>query len=287
MRGREAQGLRRPVVAALLALLVGGCPRSADRERGRPPPLEASSASHVAGGTLDARASLPAPALAPAFRERASDRARLVADIRAQGVHDKRVLAALRKVPRHAFVPAAYAGEAYDDMPLPIGHGQTISQPFIVAFMTEAVAPQPTDRCLEIGTGSGYQAAILAELCARTYSIEYLPAVARFGQHNLRALGYGPGRVALRVGDGYLGWPEAAPFDAIIVTAAPEHVPQPLLDQLAVGGRLVIPVGTNSGIQWLETWTRRRAGGGPGAFDHHRSLPVRFVPFLGERGSAP
>ncbi len=269
----------RNVLGALLALLVGGCPKSADQERSQPALFEAS---HPASSTL----ALP-PHRAPAFNERVEERAHLVDEIARHGVHEKRVLTALRRVPRHAFVPRAYAEEAYDDAPLPIGHQQTISQPFIVAFMTEAVSPRPTDRCLEIGTGSGYQAAVLAELCARTYSIEYLPAVARFGERNLRALGYSPERVALRVGDGNRGWPEAAPFDAIIVTAAPERVPQPLLDQLAIGGRLVIPVGPDMGVQWLEIWTRVKAGSGRGALRHHRSLPVRFVPFLGDAGSAP
>ncbi len=277
MRGPpvRAHGFWRSVSGALLALALVGCPRSADRERSHPPPLEASGPAQSALA--------PAPAPPAAFAERSRERARLVERIEAQGIHNERVLAALRKVPRHTFVPATYADEAYDDAPLPIGHGQTISQPFVVAFMTEAVSPRASDRCLEIGTGSGYQAAILAELCARTYSIEYLPGVARFGKRNLRDLGYGPGRVALRVGDGYRGWPEAAPFNVIVVTAAPEHVPQPLLQQLAVGGRLVIPVGGSSGIQWLETWSRDRTG----ALSHHRTLPVRFVPFLGDAAVSP
>ncbi len=200
----------------------------------------------------------------------------------AEGIRDPRVLAAMRRVPRHEFVPAASQAEAYADRPLSIGHGQTISQPFVVATMTEAAAPRATDRCLEIGTGSGYQAAILAELCGRTYSIEYLAPIARFGEQNLRRAGYPEDRVALRVGDGYHGWPEAAPFDVILVTAAPERVPQPLLDQLAVGGRLVIPVGPQSLGQDLERWTRLRAGRGTDAFRVERLLGVRFVPFLGD-----
>lgn len=280
MRGPRVQAPRWRIAAVgVLALLLGACPRSTDQEQSPPRPLASQQGSSAT----------PAPAAerGPAFRERTRERRHLVDDIAAQGVRDRRILAAFRAVPRHAFVPAAYAREAYDDAPLPIGHGQTISQPFIVAFMTEAVRPRPTDRCLEVGTGSGYQAAILAELCARTYSIEYLPAVARFGEANLRALGYGPERVQLRVGDGYRGWPEAAPFDAIIVTAAPDHVPEPLLDQLAVGGRLVIPVGSRAGIQWLEIWTRLGKGSGPGTLRHHRSLPVRFVPFLGDAGAPP
>lgn len=200
----------------------------------------------------------------------------------AEGIRDPRVLAAMRAVPRHRFVPAAAQADAYADRPLAIGHGQTISQPYVVAFMTEAAAPRPSDRCLEIGTGSGYQAAVLAELCRKTYSIEYLAPVARFGEENLRGAGYPEARVALRIGDGYHGWPEAAPFDVILVTAAPEQVPQPLLDQLAVGGRLVIPVGPQSLGQDLERWTRQREGRGRDAFRVERLLGVRFVPFLGE-----
>jgi protein-L-isoaspartate(D-aspartate) O-methyltransferase len=198
-----------------------------------------------------------------------------------RGIEDERVLAAMRRVPRHRFVPIVSIGEAYADRPLPIGGGQTISQPYIVAFMTQAAEVRPGNRCLEIGTGSGYQAAVLAEVCAATYSIEYLPEVARYGAANLRATGYGPDRVVLRVGDGYQGWPEAAPFDVILVTAAPDHVPRALLEQLAPGGRLVIPVGP-SGDQDLERWTRVRAGTDTDAFRRERLLGVRFVPFLGD-----
>lgn len=280
--GGRASRLWYSVLGALLS--ISGCTKKPDSERGKPPPLEASRPAGQASGP---EAAAKPPTRAGAFEERKRERDALVDDIAAQGVHNARVLAAFRRVPRHAFVPGALARAAYDDTPLPIGHGQTISQPFIVAFMTEAVAPRATDRCLEIGTGSGYQAAILAELCARTYSIEYLPAVARFGADNLRALGYGPARVQLRVGDGYRGWPEAAPFDAIIVTAAPDHVPKPLLDQLAVGGRLVVPVGGRWDVQWLEIYKRVRAGNAPAALEHHRSLPVQFVPFLGDAGTAP
>ncbi len=145
----------------------------------------------------------------------------------AQGVSDPRLLAAMRRVPRHLFVPPELERLAYSDRPLPIPGGQTISQPYIVAFMTEAANISPSERCLEIGTGSGYQAAVLAELCAETYSIEYLPEVAAFGRANLDRAGYLE-RVELRVGDGYGGWPERAPFDVILVTAAPDEVPQPL-----------------------------------------------------------
>jgi protein-L-isoaspartate(D-aspartate) O-methyltransferase len=200
--------------------------------------------------------------------------------IAAQGVSDARVLAALRRVPRHLFVPPELEQLAYSDGPLPIPGGQTISQPYIVAFMTEAADISPSARCLEIGTGSGYQAAVLAELCGQTHSIEYLPEVAAFGRANLDRAGY-LGRVELRVGDGYGGWPERAPFDVIIVTAAPEEVPKPLLAQLSVGGKLVIPVGPDGGRQRLERWTRIRPGAAEDAFDRQTLLSVQFVPFLG------
>jgi protein-L-isoaspartate(D-aspartate) O-methyltransferase len=201
--------------------------------------------------------------------------------IEARGVKDPRVLAAMRSVPRHAFVPEPERRRAYVDDPLPIGYGQTISQPYIVALMTEAVAPTPSDRCLEIGTGSGYQAAVLAELCHEVYSIEYIPELAEQAKQNLRAAGYGADRVHLRTGDGYKGWPEAAPFQAIVVTAAPERVPQPLRDQLAIDGRMVVPVGPTGGVQELELWTRTRGGRGDDAFDVKKLADVSFVPFLG------
>lgn len=193
--------------------------------------------------------------------------------IEARDVRDPRVLAAMRAVPRHRFVPALLVNEAYDDHPLPIGEGQTISQPFIVAAMTEQLRLAGGERVLEVGTGSGYQAAVLAQLGADVYSIEILEPLARRAEATLRELGYA--QVRVRAGDGYLGWPEAAPFDAIIVTAAPDHVPQPLVDQLKVGGRLVIPVGTL--LQELLLITKTGRG------TETRSLiPVRFVPMTGE-----
>jgi protein-L-isoaspartate(D-aspartate) O-methyltransferase len=148
--------------------------------------------------------------------------------------------------------------------------------------MTQAAAPEAIHKCLEIGTGSGYQAAVLAELCKKVYSIEYLEDVAKFGRDNLRAAGYPEARVALRVGDGYRGWPEAAPFDVILVTAAPDHVPKPLLEQLAMNGKLVIPVGGESAVQELERWTRIAPGMGTTAFRREQLMGVRFVPFLGD-----
>jgi protein-L-isoaspartate(D-aspartate) O-methyltransferase len=214
----------------------------------------------------------------------AAERRRLADQIKDDGVRDPRVLAAMARVPRHLFVPDSLRDEAYRDRPLPIGSGQTISQPYVVAAMSEAAEIQSGENCLEVGTGSGYQAAVLAELCKKVHSIEYLADVARFGERNLRRAGYGPDRVVLRVGDGYAGWREAAPFDAILVTAAPERVPPPLLAQLRKGGHMIIPVGPD-GEQWLERWTRRGDGTDPKAFQTERLMGVRFVPFLGDGGS--
>jgi len=172
----------------------------------------------------------------------AARRAKMVeTQIAARGVRDPRVLAAMRKVPRHMFVEPAARGEAYEDHPVPIGNNQTISQPYIVALMTELLELPPHARVLEIGTGSGYQSAVLGEIAAEVYSIEILPDLAQAAADKLKELGYA--NVEVRAGDGYRGWPEHAPFDGIIVTAAPERIPQPLVDQLSVGGRMVIPVG--------------------------------------------
>jgi len=213
--------------------------------------------------------------------EFASARARMVEEqlsAPGRGITNARVLAAMRKVPRHEFVPEEVRRRAYGDHPLPIGHGQTISQPFIVAFMTERLEPQPTDKVLEIGTGSGYQAAVLAELVAQVYTIEIIEPLARRAAADLKRLGYT--NVTVRAGDGYKGWPEAAPFDAIIVTCAPDHVPQPLVDQLKEGGRLVIPVGPS----WdQELYLLRKQAG---RIEQRAVLPVRFVPMTGPQGSA-
>jgi protein-L-isoaspartate(D-aspartate) O-methyltransferase len=193
--------------------------------------------------------------------------------IAARGVRDQRVLQALRDVPRHLFVPPQMQPYAHLDNPLPIGHEQTISQPYIVGFMTEALKLKPEDRVLEVGTGSGYQAAILSVLAREVYSIEIIEPLAAEASKRLRQLGYA--NVHVRAGDGYRGWPAAAPFNAIIVTAAPGHVPQPLLDQLAPGGRLIVPVGKNS--QTLTRISRTSTG-----FKTERLLAVRFVPMTGE-----
>jgi protein-L-isoaspartate(D-aspartate) O-methyltransferase len=201
------------------------------------------------------------------------------------GTDGARVRRALLCVPRHRFVPKALRPLAYTNRPLPIGHGQTISQPAVVAVMSAAVAPEPGDRCLELGTGSGYQTAVLAELCAEVYSIEYVAELAQAAEQRLRAAGYGPDRVKLRCGDGFSGWPEAAPFQVILVTAAPEQMPAPLLAQLAMGGRLLAPLGREDSVQTLELWRRTGAGNGPEAFARETLMPVRFVPFVGRAQS--
>jgi protein-L-isoaspartate(D-aspartate) O-methyltransferase len=191
-------------------------------------------------------------------------------------IKDGRVLAAMRAVPRHLFVPTPDAPDAYDDRPLPIGHGQTISQPYIVALMTELVRPAPGDRALEVGTGSGYQAAVLASLVSHVYTIEIVPSLARDAEARLKKLDCD--NVTVRAGDGYGGWPEHAPFDIIVVTAAPERVPEPLLQQLKPGGRLVVPVGSKFGIQELQLLEKDSSG----ALRTTRVATVRFVPLLRE-----
>lgn len=189
-------------------------------------------------------------------------------------IKDPRVLAAMGTVPRHEFVPDEQRPFAYADSPLPIGYGQTISQPFIVAFMTEKLAPKPTDRVLEIGTGSGYQAAILSGLVAEVYTIEIIAPLAGNAEKVLQRLKYK--NIKLRAGDGYQGWPEAAPFDAIIVTCAPEKIPQPLIDQLKDRGRMIIPVGP-SYDQRLYLLEKRGQ-----QIQQQAVLPVRFVPMTGK-----
>lgn len=214
------------------------------------------------------------PAVAPDQTSFEDARARMVAEqIEARGVRDPRTLAALRKVGRHLFVPPSEVAEAYADHPLPIGHGQTISQPYIVAFMTEALGLTGGETVLEIGTGSGYQAAVLGEIVARVYSIEIVEPLASEAKERLARLGYG--NVEVRAGDGYQGWPEAAPFDGIMVTAAAPRIPEPLKQQLKDGGRLVIPVGDL--FQELVVVTRRGA-----RFEEKSVLPVRFVPMTGQ-----
>jgi protein-L-isoaspartate(D-aspartate) O-methyltransferase len=193
--------------------------------------------------------------------------------IKARGVKDQRVLSAMLKVERHLFVPKEYQTSAYSDQPLPIGEGQTISQPYIVALMTELLELKGGEKVLEIGTGSGYQAGVLAELVSEVYSIEIIETLANSAKNLLLNLGYK--NINVKAGDGYLGWPEVAPFDAIIVTAAPDHIPKPLLEQLKEGGRMVIPVGTYS--QELKKIIKRA-----GKIETTGVIPVIFVPMTGE-----
>ncbi len=214
------------------------------------------------------------PRISPEEKEFAEQRREMVAaEIERRGVEDKQVLQAMRAVPRHLFVPRDLQQMAYMDAPLPIGEGQTISQPYIVALMTEMAEIAPGEKVLEIGTGSGYQAAVLAELTDKVFTIEILPKLAVQAEHRLQALGYA--QVHLRTGDGALGWPEEAPFDAILVTAAPEQIPQPLLDQLAEGGVLVAPTG-QIGTQQLRR-IRRKNGK---ITEDEEAIPVSFVPMV-------
>jgi protein-L-isoaspartate(D-aspartate) O-methyltransferase len=193
--------------------------------------------------------------------------------IESRGVKDKLVLDAMQQVPRHLFVPEGFRDQAYSDGPLPIGEGQTISQPYIVALMTELLGLKGGEKVLEIGTGSGYQAAILAEIAEEVYTIEIICSLAQSAERKLKEMGYQ--NITVRCADGYQGWAEHAPFDAVIVTAAPDHIPQPLIDQLKVGGKLVIPVGDV--FQELMVVTRTVTGS-----KQMNVIPVRFVPMTGE-----
>ncbi|MBC7317969.1 protein-L-isoaspartate(D-aspartate) O-methyltransferase [Candidatus Bipolaricaulota bacterium] len=212
----------------------------------------------------------------PTEEELARARRELVAELREKGIRDPRVLSAMEKVPRHLFVLPEYLPWAYDDRPLPIGLGQTISQPYIVALSTEALELSGEEKVLEIGTGSGYQTAILAELAKEVFTVERLPELSWEARERLRKLGYR--NVHFRIGDGTRGWPEEAPFCAILVTAAAPKVPQSLLAQLSEGGRLVIPVG---GRFHQDLWLVRKEGG---RLVYEHLCPVSFVPLIGEEG---
>jgi protein-L-isoaspartate(D-aspartate) O-methyltransferase len=196
--------------------------------------------------------------------------------MRARGIDDEKVIDAFLRVERHRFVPDRYIPHAYEDRPLPIGEGQTISQPYIVAFMTHVLDLSRADKVLEIGTGSGYQAAILGELCENVYTIEVIPSLGRKAEGLLKELGYE--NVRVKIGDGYEGWKEYAPYDAIIVTCAPTHVPQPLKEQLKEGGRMVIPVGEANNQMLI---LLRKMGN---RLKEEKRLPVRFVPMVNETG---
>jgi protein-L-isoaspartate(D-aspartate) O-methyltransferase len=235
------------------------------------PPAESQGAAPGAIG--------PAPPMAPTaptLTDEFADRrvAMVSQQIEARGIKDERVVEVMRRVPRHQFVPADMASKAYADHPLPIGYGQTISQPYIVALMTEALSIQPGEKVLEIGTGSGYQAAVLAELGAEVYSVEILPELAQQATDRLRRLGYE--KVQVLNADGYFGWQQHAPYDAIIVTAAPDHLPQPLVSQLRDGGRLIVPIGPQGAIQTL--WLFVRSGDDLQASNLGE---VVFVPLIG------
>ena len=230
--------------------------------------------SLVLGGCLLVTACTAEPAVSRGAGDWEARRNRMIeSQLRARGIADPRVLDAMRRVPRHLFVPEEYRWRAYDDSPLPIGHDQTISQPYIVGYMSEALELRPTDRVLEIGTGSGYQAAILGELAAQVYTIEIVPELAERARGALSAAGYQ--NVHVRQGNGYLGWPDAAPFDRIIVTAAPDKVPQALVDQLAVGGIMVVPVGGVYDDQVMTILRKTDKG-----VITRETLPVRFVPMV-------
>lgn len=249
------------------------------------PRVTATRASRLRGWTLGlvcmpvaACAQSPGTAIPEALTDEAAAERRHMVEhqLAARGIDDPRVLDAMRKVQRHRLVPEALAREAYDDRPLPIGHGQTISQPYIVALMTRLADVSPTDRVLEVGTGSGYQAAVLAELAGQVYTIEIVAPLAEQAARDLRALGYD--NIEVKAGDGYAGWPEHAPFDAIVVTAAPERIPAPLLEQLKPGGRLVIPVGPLHSAQELRLVEKQQDG----SVRERGVIPVRFVPLTGD-----
>jgi len=213
----------------------------------------------------------------PAFTERIEERTKMVAwQIQARDVKDPNVLKAMRVVPRHAFIRFSEQRYAYADHPLPIGYDQTISQPYIVAFMTEALKLRPNSKVLEIGTGSGYQAAVCAEIAQQVYTIEIVEGLAKRAKKCLKELGYP--NVFVRFGDGFFGWPDVAPFDAIIGTAAAGRIPEPLLEQLKPGGRMILPVEGSFGFQHLVVITKDKKG----KISKKNVMPVRFVPITGE-----
>lgn len=244
-------------IVVILVTVIASCTRK--RENGAPlPPSSVESDAERTDGQL--RSQMVAQQLA------------------GRDITNQRVLDAMGRVPRHKFVPPRLQRLAYDDRPLPIGHGQTISQPYIVALMTQLVDPKPTARALDVGTGSGYQAAVLAELAKDVYSIEIVAPLADEARRRLQSLGYQ--NIEVRHGDGYRGWPEQAPFDVIVVAAAPDHVPQPLVEQLAPGGKMVIPVGD----WWQELLVVEKAENG--TVDRRSVAPVAFVPMTGEAESS-
>jgi protein-L-isoaspartate(D-aspartate) O-methyltransferase len=250
------------IVLAAAILIAGACSASSEGN----PSTTAPSTNTLPAQTSEAAGS----AVDDGYTERRS--VMVERQIEGRNVSDPTVLEAMRTVPRHAFVPERLVDSAYGDRALPIGHGQTISQPYIVAVMSELLEIEPGETVLEIGTGSGYQAAILAEMGVEIYSIEIIPELAAEAESRFNTLGY---QVTTLTADGYFGWEEHAPFDAIIVTAAPDHVPQPLVNQLAVGGRMVIPIGPVGAVQTMWRFTVDETGEVVG----ERLGSVRFVPF--------
>ncbi len=262
-------------------MAITGLKRRQDGE-----PIEATRAARrtcglaaivsVSAAFVSVLLSAPTCAAGPGNADYAALREEMVSrQIEARGIRHPKVLAAMRKVERHLFVPEHLRKEAYGDHPLPIGEGQTISQPYIVALMTEVIAPHAGMKVLEIGTGSGYQAAVLAGLCKSVYTIEIVEVLGMRAQKLLSGL---YGNVHVKIGDGYQGWPEAAPFDAVVVTCAPTKVPSPLVQQLAEGGRMVIPIG-DAGFQELVVLTKQK-----GRLVQDRIVPVRFVPMVDSAG---
>ena len=248
-----------------MTLLCGTACTAGDNGAGSPPTQPAGE-KEGAGGS---------PTPADGENQWAERRRRMVEEqLAARDITERRVLQAMQRVPRHRFVPEEYHDLAYADTALPIDQGQTISQPYIVALMTQLAKPSPTARALDVGTGSGYQAAVLGELCRNVYSIEIVESLAAGSKKLLKELGYK--NIEVRQGDGYRGWKEHAPFDLIIVAAAPDHVPQPLIEQLAIGGRLVIPLGQS--VQKLEVFEKQPDG----SLQRKTVTFVRFVPMTGE-----
>ena len=264
------------VMLAVLVSIAACTGAASPTETPRAP--EDSPTSAVAPPTGESPTPTVAPPAVDSDPFTAEREALVETGIIAFGIEDPAVIEAIRTVPRHRFVPDEFRAMAYNNHPLPIGYGQTISQPYIVALMTEALELKQGDRVLEIGTGSGYQAAVLSQLGMEVYSIEIVGALHERASSVLEELGY---EATLKHADGYFGWEEAAPFDAIIVTAAPDHVPQPLLGQLKEGGLMVIPVGPVGGYQ--ELWSIRRIG--PDEFTNASLGGVTFVPFVREAGS--
>lgn len=263
---------RRSCLVALVAALNIAALAACGRESPPSPPREKATPE----ASVEPAASAPPPSPPPEDDRFTRERSELVEQsIAGAGIKDQRVLAAMRAVPRHRFVPEEQVERAYENRPLPIGFGQTISQPYVVALMTELLDIQEGEKVLEIGTGSGYQGAVLAEMTDHVSSIEIIPELTRRARATFRDLGY---RVDVRQGDGYFGWPEKGPFDAIIVTAAPDHMPQPLIQQLAEGGNLVIPVGPPGSYQTLWRVTKKN-----GEIVSENITGVVFVPLVRAR----